>query len=307
MSETIEHLRHKISSAGELKSVVRTLKALAAVSIGQYQQAVTSLVDYHRTVELGLVACLGAASDGPGPLFSRSGSVGPVGALVFGSDQGLVGQFNERIAEHALKVLAPHSGDRTQARAVGQRVDADLRQRGFEVSERYAVPGSVAAITGLVTQILLDLEKEREAGRMQQLYLFHNRSIHGSIYEPTSGRLLPFDRRWHDELTRIKWPSQMIPEVLGGDGSTLPGLVREYLFVSLYRICAESLAAENACRLAAMQRAEKNIDGMLDDLGESYNQRRQSEIDEELFDLVSGYEALMADEASMKRAVDNFN
>ena len=65
MSETIEHLRHKISSASDLKSVVRTMKALAGASIGQYQRADASLVDYYRTVELGLVASLREESDGP--------------------------------------------------------------------------------------------------------------------------------------------------------------------------------------------------------------------------------------------------
>ncbi len=58
------------------------------------------------------------------------------------------------------------------------------------------------------------------------------------------------------------------------------------------KICAESLASENASRLAAMQRAEKNINELLDDLTHSYHQLRQSSIDEELFDVVSGFEAL---------------
>ena len=68
-------------------------------------------------------------------------------------------------------------------------------------------------------------------------------------------------------------------------------LVREYLFVSLFRACAESLASENASRLAAMQRAEKNIDELLVDLNRAFHRLRQSGIDEELFDVVSGFEA----------------
>ena len=60
MSETIASLSRKSTSAGELQSVVRTMKALAAASIGQYEQSVRALVDYDRTVELGLGACLRA-------------------------------------------------------------------------------------------------------------------------------------------------------------------------------------------------------------------------------------------------------
>jgi len=58
---------------------------------------------------------------------------------------------------------------------------------------------------------------------------------------------------------------------------------------------AESLASENASRLAALQRAEKNIDELLDDLSLKFHGLRQSNIDEELFDVVSGFEALKDD------------
>ena len=50
-------LRRKIDGAGDLQSVVRTMKALAASSIGQYEQSVSALADYARTVELGLSVC----------------------------------------------------------------------------------------------------------------------------------------------------------------------------------------------------------------------------------------------------------
>lgn len=73
---------------------------------------------------------------------------------------------------------------------------------------------------------------------------------------------------------------------------TLQALIREYLFISLFRACAESLASENASRLAAMQRAEKNIDELLEDLNQTFHRQRQTGIDEELFDVIAGYELL---------------
>ena len=65
MSDTMASLRRQINSAGDLQSVVRTMKALAASSIGQYETSVRALADYYRTVELGLSACLGKASPRP--------------------------------------------------------------------------------------------------------------------------------------------------------------------------------------------------------------------------------------------------
>jgi F-type H+-transporting ATPase subunit gamma len=83
---------------------------------------------------------------------------------------------------------------------------------------------------------------------------------------------------------------------MGGGTATLRALIREYLFVSLFRACAESLASENASRLAAMQRADKNIDELLEDLNRTFHRQRQNGIDEELFDVISGFEALSAKE-----------
>ena len=92
MTDNAVNLRRKISGAGELQSVVRTMKAVAATSIGQYENSVRALDDYYRTVELGLSACF--RSSGPVPLMlNRQGPAPahPIGAVVFGSDiQGLV-------------------------------------------------------------------------------------------------------------------------------------------------------------------------------------------------------------------------
>src|SRR5512146_1746759 len=107
MSDTTANLRRKISSAGDLQSVVRTMKALAASSIGQYEQSVRALADYYRTVELGLGACFRASE--PAALRTNRNNqtaTGAIGAGVFGSDQGLVGQFNEVVADYAIKSLA---------------------------------------------------------------------------------------------------------------------------------------------------------------------------------------------------------
>ena len=56
MSNTAASLRRKIATASDLESVVRTMKAMAASSISQYESAVRSLDDYDRTVQLGLLA-----------------------------------------------------------------------------------------------------------------------------------------------------------------------------------------------------------------------------------------------------------
>jgi len=69
MSNTTASMRRKIAGARDLQSVVRTMKAVAASSIGQYEKSASALGDYYRTVELGLSACF--RESGPAPLIAE--------------------------------------------------------------------------------------------------------------------------------------------------------------------------------------------------------------------------------------------
>jgi F-type H+-transporting ATPase subunit gamma len=292
MSNTTASLRRKINSAGDLQSVVRTMKALAASNIGQYEEAVRALADYYRTVELGLGACL-RENEPLGLIAERKGqtSAGLIGAVVFGSDQGLVGQFNEEIADYAIKTLSALPG-KPQVWAVGERVYARLADAGLPLIGLFTVPNSVKAITPLVGQIQIESEAHRTKGGYTSIYIFHNRPQSGPVYEPVSQRLLPLDAQWRQGLANVRWPTGNLPEVMRDSPATLRALIGEYLFISLFRACAESLASENASRLVAMERADRNIDELLENLHGTFHRLRQSDIDEELFDVVSGFEAL---------------
>ena len=291
MSDSVASLRHKIGSAKKLESVVRTMKTMAASSIGQYENAVHSLDDYYRTVQLGLAACFRedkALGVMPGIKPQRQTAIA---AIVFGSDQGLVGQFNEVMVEYAVDTLEKLPGKKI-VWAVGVRIQSRLAETHLQPMAGFALPNSINAITPLVGQILIEMEAQREQGLINQVYLFNNRSRTRSIYTPASQQLLPLDETWLHNLAEIRWPTQNLPEVINSRERTLRALVREYLFVTLFRACAESLASENASRLAAMQRAEKNIDELQEDLNRTFHRLRQSGIDEELFDVITGFEAL---------------
>ena len=292
MSDSTANLRRKIGSAGDLQSVVRTMKAVAASSIGQYERSVLALGHYYRTVELGLCACFRESDPAVWMAPGKAGGGGDViGAVVFGSDQGLVGQFNEVIVEYAVETLTslPRS---PQVWAVGERVHARLQDAGLAPRGLYAVPSSVRAITPLIGQILLESESLGGQQGVSELHLFYNHPQSGAVYEPARQQLLPLGEAWRESLHEVQWPTKNLPQVLGGGTETLGALIREYVFVSLFRACAESLASENASRLAAMERAEKNIDELLEKLQGTLHRVRQSGIDEELFDVFSGFEAL---------------
>jgi F-type H+-transporting ATPase subunit gamma len=289
VSDSLDGLRRKLGAAEQLGSVVRAMKAISASSIMQYEKAVEALGQYQRSVELGLSLCVGDAhlrATGAAPARDS-----PTGALIFGSDQGLVGRFNEVIGDSAAEFLRKLPGTKT-VWAVGERVCPPLEAAGLTVRKRFVVPSSLAAITALVTEIQVEIAGYTADERYRELHVFYNSPRAGARCEVASQRLLPLDAAWYKHLRQISWPTAQLAQVLGDRTTSLTALVHEQLFITLYRACAESLASENASRLEAMQRAEQNIESVSDELRRSVNRLRQSSIDEELFDVVAGFNAL---------------
>ena len=149
MSESMAGLRRKIGTADDLHTVVRTRKAMAASSIGQYEIAIASLDSYYQAVQLGLDACLRREPAPAAAIPGRHTPCAVVTALVFGSDQGRVGQFNDAMLEFVIATLAPMPGRKTVL-AVGERIAALLASSALEAGSGFALPMSIRAIAPLL-------------------------------------------------------------------------------------------------------------------------------------------------------------
>lgn len=296
--QTIEALKRRLESSRELHSVVRTMKALAAVKIRQFEKAAEALEDYEKTVGMGLQVVM---RNRPGVMVGARGRVGDrVGAIVFGSDQGMCGQLNDQIASYALEGLAdfPRDAEHRMVVAVGERIAARLEDRDQPVEKSFSVPNSISGVTPKVHDLLAEIESWNKERGINRVLLFYSEQISGANYRPRTVRLLPADRHWLEGFREKEWPTRSVPTFTMDWDPLFSALVREYLFVSLFRALAESLASENASRLASMQGAEKNIREHIDELQNHFHQRRQMAITEELLDIVSGFEALKEDGAS---------
>lgn len=279
-----------MDSAENLRSIVRTMKALASVNIGQYEAAVKALQEYYATVRLGIASCLNKTA-GAVQVAATGRTQRTVCALVMGSDMGLVGRFNENLATYFQEFSQTETDDIT-VWAVGDRIAPTLAENGFSIGKTYSVPNSVEAIAPLVARVLTDSAEALQQRQINELYVFYHQPVEGAGSVLTHQRILPIDSRWQKEFEDVEWPTDKVPEVIGTLDKTLEAFIQEYLFVSLFKAFSESLASENASRLAAMQRAEKNIDETLDEMTHRYHMLRQNSIDEELFDVISGFEAL---------------
>jgi F-type H+-transporting ATPase subunit gamma len=262
------------------------------VSIRQYQKAVESLEDYNRTVEMGLQIVL---KERMGAMMKNKGAtVKRMGAIIFGSDQGLCGQLNEQISVFSLDYIkeAGVKKENRKVLAVGARVADYLEDAGQSIDELQATPSSTAGITPLVQEIIMIIEEWHFKHNVDHFMLFYNDYISGANYHPYKVQLLPVNHDWLKDIARKKWDSKSLPIYRMDGDKIFSSLIREYLFVSLYRAFAESLASENASRLASMQNAEKNIEEQMQDLHVQFHRTRQMTITEELLDIVAGFEAL---------------
>ncbi|MEW4529681.1 F0F1 ATP synthase subunit gamma [Maioricimonas sp. JC845] len=291
--QTLESLKRRIKTAEDLRSVVRTMKTLAAVSIRQYEAAASSLERYSDTIASGMQMLLWHH-----PSVTEVTTAGPharTGLIVFGSDQGMCGQFNEEIATSAIDQingLYDAGAAEVMTACVGVRPVGRLLDSGISVDQVFEVPGSVGGITPAVQEMLVWLEDWRRRHHLRRVILLYQHRQVETTCAPTVVTLLPFDVGNLNNETSRRWSGASLPTFTMDPGILLSALVRQFLFVRLFRAFAESLSSENASRIAAMQAAERSIGEQLVAFRFGYQQRRQSSITEELLDVITGFEAL---------------
>lgn len=305
---SIELLQRQINTAQELQAVVKMMKVLAALNIHQYEQAVTSLADYNHTIEMALNVVLKAIHTHDAHTQQMNGDneqkslltsdVGRCGVIIFGSEQGMCGQFNEQISYYAITELEKLkiSPEKLAIFAIGSRIISHLETAGYVIEQTFPMAGSLTEITAMVQEILVHIAKWRDRQQIIRIFLFYNHLHSHTLCEPYKLQLLPLDRQWLHHIESETWRSMS-----GAESRTLPtftmpsdvliaSLLRQYFFILLYRAFGESLAGENASRLASMQIAEKNIAERLTEFTSQFQQQRQTAITDELLEITSAFE-----------------
>lgn len=290
--QTIESIRRTIKSSEDLRDIVRTMRTLSAVNIHHFEQAVESVGEYYKSVEMGLRAVLRGGR--VTALESEKSEDSGVYYIIFGSDQGLCGGFNDQIVEYSIGEMKKNKGPDKKDVVIcaGERVFASIEGKIEKVAEIFSIPRALSGVTPIVQQTVLNITELQAKGMISRVVLFHHKLLSQVSYQPRSVTLLPIDREWINAIQQKEWPTRALPAFTMDSDALFSALFRQYIFVSLYRAFAESMACENAARLVSMQSAEKNIDERLENLNALYRSERQSSITSELLDIVSGFEAL---------------
>jgi F-type H+-transporting ATPase subunit gamma len=289
MAQTLEALSRRTASMQGIRSIVHTMKTLSVINSAPYEHAARSIEAYHAVVLDGLHAFLSQIN----PLeFTPSGVMRDV-LIVFGSDHGLCGNYNEALARKVHKPFSDAAWQ-TIVLCVGAQMADALQDQGITPEATFFPPASadgIGRLANLLTQRLDEIQRAHGArGLAVKLAYFARDKDKGQA--PQLSELLPLDRALVKRLQDTPWVSRSLPSFSMPSPELFQALIRNHLFASLFRAAAEALVTENAARLALMQQAEQSVDDKLDDLMNDVRSVRQSEITTELLDMIIGFEAL---------------
>lgn len=282
----LQSIKRSIDSADTLNSIVGTMKALASANILQFQAAAEASEDYRRVLDMSLSVVMRDREDETEADESpESASLKGTLHIVFGSDYGLAGRFNERIVSFALDEIPPAEDHIVVA--VGHQIVPRMDEH-LVMAKTFGVPQTVEGITSMVHRLLTEIESFIY---VREVWLYYNRPIDGISFTEVKERLLPLEPADLASLNRdTEWKT--IPTYFVESEALLSHLLQQYFFITLYRAFCYSLAAENASRLSSMQSAEKNIGELREELDFRYRLERQNNITAEINDVISGFNAI---------------
>ena len=285
--QTLERLQKKIKTVHDLLSVVKTMKSLAAVNIRHFEAAAYAVDEFSQIVDMGWQVFLRHQ-----PALPDTSRKNSTVFIVFGSDQGMCGQFNESITDLVQTQLNSlvDQGISVFIWTIGERVRSSLED-AHEV-HYFNLPGAIQGINEEVGNIVSHIDTWQQEKGAGTIFLLYNEMVRGTSYQAVQKQLLPLDEKWLAQYRQQPWPGNCLPQQGIGGALLFRHLFRHYLFVSIYKAFAQSMASENGARLAAMQSAEKNILETEENLQAQFRETRQSTITAELFDVIAGFEAL---------------
>jgi F-type H+-transporting ATPase subunit gamma len=255
------------------------MRAIAAGRIQGAQRALASARRYHEVVR-GVMARLLAESS----TLAVSPDHRPTTLLVMTSEQPLCGTFNPDVLGFAAGRWAElRQRGRAHLLVVGRRGLRQLTARGIAVAAAEPAATALEGLHDLVKRLAKLLGERHEAGELGTLRVIFNRYQSLSEQVPTEVQILPLDLA---ALRQFAPPRPGTFHCYLTPDRLFDGLVREYIFISLYLIAAESFASEQASRLIAMDSSTRNTERMLERLTDLERRERQGEITRDVLELI---------------------
>ena len=292
----LKELKERIASVQSTLKITSAMKMVASAKLLRVQSSMVALSEYERRFS-DIVAALVSDPDVEvaSPLTLEHGEKRRACLVALASDSSLCGAFNANALREAVSVVEELlaggfsrvtvypigekmvQGMSRYAAARGENVDICLDYR--HLVGKHSFDGIIPLADRLMEDFL--------AGRCDRVCISrcHFHSMGRQV--PMREQLLPFNRVSRanvDRTTAVDYILEPAPDTL------LDALLPSAIRIILYNALLDSITAENAARMVAMQTATDNAEELSDDLTLEYNKRRQQAITSELADITSSSE-----------------
>ncbi len=275
-------IRRRVRSVRNTQQITKAMKMISAAKLRRAQERALAARPYAAMLQQILANVAEAASQSPDsgahPLLATRPEKNVL-LVVVTADRGLAGAFNTNLLKLAQRFVSENRDKNITFEAIGRKGRDYFRRREGKIAGDHA---------DMMKQLSVDYSDkiahgiiERFAtGEVDAVYLFVNEFK--SVMAPTlrESRLLPI------EVPKSSSPADYIYEQKPEEllGSLLP----KYIKGQIYGALLESVAAEHAARMTAMDAASSNASDMIDNLTLHMNRVRQASITREIIEIVSG-------------------
>lgn len=286
----LQALRRKIGSVKNTQKITKAMKLVAASKLRRAQQRILAFRPYGQELRRVLANLSGRVNRSAHP-FLQKREVQTIQVTVISSDRGLCGAFNMNIFRKAIQVIeeCEKSGSKVIVGVVGRKGNEFFRRRHWplrdpnvDVFERLTYEHAL--------EIGLGAMEAYESGIFDEAYVVYNEFKSVVQQQVVVEKTIPIEPL--KEFGVVEAPSTGGYLYEPNQEELLRSLLPKHIQAQVYRILLESLAAEQAARMAAMDGATRNAGELIKQLNLKYNKGRQETITKELMDIVGGAEAL---------------
>jgi F-type H+-transporting ATPase subunit gamma len=295
MGAQLRVYRQKIKSAQTTKKITRAMEMISASRIQKAKQRLAASVPYSRAVTRA-VSGVATYSNVEHVLTTEPEKIERAAVVIFASDRGLAGAFNANVLREAerLSVLLHSQGKDVIYYLIGKRAQSyfNFREREFVRSWIGETDNPVVTTAQDIGDTLVaKFHDDASIGGVDEIHIVFNRFVSMLTQEPSVIRLLPLEVI---EGTAPVEASEVLPlyDFEPDAATVLDALLPVYIESRIFTAMLQSAASKHAATQKAMTAASDNADKLINDYTRLANNARQSEITQQISEIVGGADAL---------------
>jgi F-type H+-transporting ATPase subunit gamma len=286
---SLKAIRTRITSVKNTRKITRAMKLVSTAKLRRAQEALIAARPYTKAITEVVAQLSAVAGTDSHPLFEER-PLTKAAIVVVTSDRGQAGAFNANVVKAVERYAANElsGAQEVSLRIIGKKGNQYFARRRTTITSFDPSPTGPTALETARTTANRIIE-DFKAGKVDRVYLVYNEFRSAISQVVTVKQVLPVVPEKTDtpaDAAGVDFLYEPSKQVL------LDRLVPLYVQIQIYRAALESIAAEFAARMTAMENATKNAGEMIAKLTLIYNRARQASITKELLEIIGGAEAL---------------